>query len=217
MVKPLLWMRAIRDAKPTTARGYVLLCLALRMNADGFGYASTRQLADDAEVSFSTVERATRWAREREFLERTRKGSRRGDGKALASEWLLTVPVDRSSQPVTGDGFTTTEAVTGDGLSDSQPVTSDSQPVTGASQPVTGVTPEVYLPRGLSSKSVRDLADSWALDSDKPAEPARMNGFGKRHNFKDDPWNIGYCQHCKLPANNRRAHTNPRTDWMRDV
>jgi hypothetical protein len=100
-VKPLLWMRAIRDAQPgfRGKRLPVLWALALRMGPNGQGFASHHVLAVDADVSEHTARRSTREARDRGYLDQTRRGGRRGTGVVMASEWALTEP----SQPVTGD------------------------------------------------------------------------------------------------------------------
>lgn len=119
MTRPLVWMRAVRDARPkaTVDRLAVLWALALRMRADGAGYASVRTLADDVAVCERTARRATDWARECDYLNRTRRGHRLGDGRVVASEWQLTVPVEAESQPDPRDG-----------LSESQPDNAESQP-----------------------------------------------------------------------------------------
>lgn len=134
-MKPLVWMRLVRDAGPTVARLAVLLCLALRMRPDGTGYASTRQLADDASVSLDTVKRATKWGRETSHLEQTRRGHRLGSGETVASEWRLTAP----AQPVTRAPLNDSQGGTPDTLSDSQGGREQSQ---GG----TGVSPEVFSP-----------------------------------------------------------------------
>jgi hypothetical protein len=112
---PLAWMRAIRDAKATTSTKAVLLMLALRMRPDGAGFVSTRQLAVDASVSHSTVERATRWAREHRLLIQTRRGGRLGDGRVRASEWQLSTRQAGRTEPVLNPS-----AVTGRGESQRQ-------------------------------------------------------------------------------------------------
>jgi hypothetical protein len=117
---PLVWMRAIREVAPSRSAEHVLWALALRLDADGTGFASIRQLADDTRMSQETVLRATRWARSAGYLEQTKRGHRKGDGRTVASEWLLL-----NVSLVTGRG---------------------SQPVTPASQPVTREAPEVSIP-----------------------------------------------------------------------
>jgi hypothetical protein len=98
-VKPLLWMRAIRDAEPgfRGKRLPVLWALALRMGPNGQGFASHHVLAVDADVSEHTARRSTREARDRGYLDQTRRGGRRGTGVVMASEWALIEP----SQPAT--------------------------------------------------------------------------------------------------------------------
>lgn len=110
-VRPLAWMRAVRDAVPrfTRTRREVLLMLGLRMSANGTGFASGRQLGADADVGERTAERATADARRRGYLNRTRRGHRLGNGTVIASEWELTMPVDNSTQPDTRDGLTASQ------------------------------------------------------------------------------------------------------------
>jgi hypothetical protein len=124
-VKPLLWMRAIRRlVGKTPKRLAVLDSLALRMNADGAGFASTRQLADDSAASHSTVVRATKWARDEAHLVQVQRGHRLGNGRTMATRWQVTAP----SQHVTSDTL------------------SESQHVSTASQHVTREAPEVCNP-----------------------------------------------------------------------
>jgi hypothetical protein len=75
-------MRAVRDAdpKPPAAQLRVLWALALRMSVDGAGYASERQLADDAGAGGRTVRNAVRWAIGAGYLNRTRREYRLSDG-----------------------------------------------------------------------------------------------------------------------------------------
>jgi hypothetical protein len=100
VTSPLIWMRAVRDHVPkppaNSSRLLVMVCLALRMRADGAGFASQRQLADDATVSEATVRRHLQWGRETGFVERTRRGHRIDEKTVIASEYRLT-------QPLTGD------------------------------------------------------------------------------------------------------------------
>lgn len=100
-MRPLPWMKAVRDhpQRPPSAQRDVLFCLALRLDwKTGEGFASTGQLAADADVDERTVRRATGWARKAAMLVQKRRGHRTGDGGTLASEWRLTMP-----QPDTGD------------------------------------------------------------------------------------------------------------------
>ena len=186
-VKPLEWMRAVRDSSEfTTARLAVLLSLALRMRSDGAGYASQLQLADDAGVSESTARKALRQARDRGYLEQTRRGHRVTDGTALASEYLLKTPPqpvtpDRlgQSQPVTPDRLEQSQPVISDRLGRSQPVTSATQPVTSATQPVTsdrprGLHPEVFTPENVDDGAV--IADRLAHELGIPLDVAAVAG-----------------------------------------
>jgi hypothetical protein len=112
MIEP--WLKAIRDhpERPSTAQCHVLTQLALRLDwRTGTGFASERQLAADAEVTGSTVRRATRWARDHGLLKEVARGHRLGDGRTRATEWALIstghqCAVDNDSQPVS-DPFST--------------------------------------------------------------------------------------------------------------
>src|SRR5262245_12764434 len=85
---------------------HVLHCLALRMNwMTGRGFASTSQLADDADASRSTVIRSTKWAVTSALLLQTRRGGRLGNGQVAASEWQL-IARGHTPQGVTGDTLT---------------------------------------------------------------------------------------------------------------
>jgi hypothetical protein len=102
------WLVAIRDhpQRPPALQRHVLTCLGLRMDwSTGRGFASAEQLAADADAEERTVRRATAWARSEPagLLLRTRRGHRLGNGQSVSSEWQLTLPVDKSSQPDTGD------------------------------------------------------------------------------------------------------------------
>src|ERR1039457_213570 len=71
------WLVAIRDhpQRPPAMQRYVLTVLALRLDwKTGAGFASTAQLAADADVTPPTVKRATSWARKAELLLQTRRG-----------------------------------------------------------------------------------------------------------------------------------------------
>jgi hypothetical protein len=168
-MKPLVWMRLVRDAGPTVARLAVLLCLALRMRPDGTGYASTRQLADDASVSLDTVKRATKWGRETSHLEQTRRGHRLGSGETVASEWRLTAP----AQPVTRAPLNDSQGGTPDTLSDSQGGREQSQ---GG----TGVSPEVFSPEFIPSKTSPVPNGSAPVDADGGREQHRNEPNARR-------------------------------------
>jgi hypothetical protein len=135
-VQPLIWMRAVRDHLPkppaNSSRLLVLVCLALRMHPGGTGFASQRQLADDATVSESTVRRHLRWGRETGYVEQTRRGHRIDENTVIASEYRLT-------QPVTGDLLAGDPTGQVDRPNRSSPGT---QPVTG-DRP-RGLLPEVF-------------------------------------------------------------------------
>ena len=158
-VRPLKWMAAVRDHpdRPPPEQCLVLDRLALRVDwKTGKGFASAAELAGDADVGERTVRRATAWARKHGLLIMGKRGHRRGDGSAKATDWVLCLP----SQPVTGDLLT--DSSTGHGrpverISTGQSrrlnrTIATSQPVCGAapSRPVTPrpVTPE---PTGATS------------------------------------------------------------------
>ena len=122
MTRPLAWMTAIRDhpKRPTPAQHLILNCLALRLDWEtGAGFASVRQLTDDAGVNEKTVRRATTWARDNGFLTRTRRGHRINAETVIASSWRLTIP--GQTQGVTDDTLAETQPDTGDRLGQSQP------------------------------------------------------------------------------------------------
>jgi hypothetical protein len=101
VTRVLEWMAALRDhpKRPSSMQRQVLEMLALRLDwKTGRGFASTGQLADDADVDERTVRRATGWARGADMLIQTRRGHRLGDGRTVASEWRLVIP-----QPDSGD------------------------------------------------------------------------------------------------------------------
>jgi hypothetical protein len=100
------WLVAIRDhpGRPPAVQRLVLHCLALRMNWEtGAGFASTAQLAADADASRPTVKRATSWAKQAELLLQTRRGHRLGNGQVAASEWKLTQRL--TPEPLTSQGL----------------------------------------------------------------------------------------------------------------
>lgn len=134
---PIVWLRVIRDAVPgyTDAGHRVLTALALRMSKDGRGYAAISTLAADTGKGQATVRRATQEAQRRGHLAQTRRGHRLGDGRTVANEWELTGP-----QPLTGE------------------LLSESQPLTGVSQPLTG-----EHPRGLRSKRSKQAASAKSI------------------------------------------------------
>ena len=104
-IKPLVWMRAIRDDPrcTTVARLAVLWALALRMRADGSGYASAQMLMGDTEVCKRTVMYALAWARRSAYLDQTRRGHRLGSGQVIASEWQLSIPESQGARDCTLD------------------------------------------------------------------------------------------------------------------
>jgi hypothetical protein len=138
-MKPLLWMRAVRDlGELPAARLAVLFCLALRMDARGSGFAATRTLEDDAKVSRATVKRATKWARDGDWLVQVQRGHRITSGRAVASRWQLTTP---------------TQGLTSDTLAQTQGLTTPTQGLTREPQEV--LTQEISNPPSASSNGSR--------------------------------------------------------------
>lgn len=100
MTRPMEWLAALRDHpdRPPVTQRMVLVSLAQRMDwSTGCGYASTGTLAADADCAERTVRSATGWARGQSMLKQTRRGHRRGDGRVIASEWALCLPVSTGS------------------------------------------------------------------------------------------------------------------------
>jgi hypothetical protein len=124
--------------------------LALRMDwGTGRGFASARQIGEDADVSEPTVRRATRWGRDNELLLQTRRGHRISNELVIASEWQLTMPVDlrivdNSSQPLTGDRLgkpTDQNGRPNRSIGPTQPITTDAPSRTVSSRTVTSAGP----------------------------------------------------------------------------
>ncbi len=191
-VKPLEWMRSLRDSGEFTGGPLnVLLMLALRMRKDGTGFASQRQLAEDAGVSESTVKRALKTAREsgsREsgWVEQTRRGHRLTDGAAVASEYRLLDP----TQPATGD--TLDPEPTGHGCdvgNGSQQVISEANRSSVHRQQVTGDPPRGLLPEVLPTRV--PLLGSGSTDVDREATDGDVENLavtihGRRSNISED-------------------------------
>jgi hypothetical protein len=159
--RPVVWMRAVRDAAPrfTTSRLTVLLCLALRMHKSGVGFASARILGEDASVAERTARRATDEACSRGYLNRTRRGHRLGNGSAIASEWKLIVPGEATPQPDTGVRLSETSTGQSEHLNR-----------TGATpQPDTGVRPRGPLQEVFSKqpREVQIVIDKTDADEDE--------------------------------------------------
>jgi hypothetical protein len=155
------WLVAIRDhpERPAAAQHLVLHMLALRMDwQTGCGYASVRQLGQDAAASERTVRRGIGWARDTGFLLRTRRGHRLGSGQVVASEWRLTAPVDKSAQPATGDRLGIS---TGQNGNLNRPM--------GALQPVSGAPPSGTRSSGTSASR---RAQRFEDQAPTPAPPA---------------------------------------------
>ena len=107
VTRPLEWLATVRD-HPKRPGGRskcfeILTMLALRLDwSTGAGFASVRELADDARACERTVKSATGWARTNDLLLLTRRGHYVSPGRTVASEWRLTMPVDNPSQGATG-------------------------------------------------------------------------------------------------------------------
>ncbi len=103
-----LWLVAVRDhpERPAAVQRMVLWSLALRLDwATGCGYASSAQLAGDADACERTVRYATRWGRDHGLLVMTRRGHYVSADRRVASEWRLTQPATDcllESQPANG-------------------------------------------------------------------------------------------------------------------
>jgi hypothetical protein len=90
----------------------VLVSLAQRMDwSTGCGYASSGQLAEDADCTDRTVRSATAWARKAAMLVQTRRGHRITADRVIASEWRLRLP-DEADEP-TGSGTPVGQEPTG--------------------------------------------------------------------------------------------------------
>jgi len=186
-VKPLEWMRAVRDALPKpgprSSRLVVLFCLALRMRPDGTGFCSQPQLAEDAEVHATTVRRHLTWARDTGYLVRTRRGHRLGNGTKIASEYAL-------SQPSTGALLSTasTEQMAGLNRAD------------GGSQPSTGARP-----RGLTSRGPHPSARAPATNG-QPSDPRGAVDEMDWAMTEDRRVGLVECRHCERPSRSAGTH-----------
>lgn len=187
-VRPIVWMRAVRDAVPrfTSARQQVLWALGLRMDANGTGFASMSRLADDASVDPRTARRATTDARGRGYLVQTRRGHRIDGATVVASEWALAVP----SQPDTGAGLSQTQGDTGV-LLGADPRGQKTKPK-GTEMPTQGDTR--VPPRGLHqevshhqsprarTRAESLIADTGATDDEIEIILKKINGNGAVRN-----------------------------------
>lgn len=163
-VKPIVWMRALRDDPSVIGtRLAVLWALGLRVRKDGTGWAPQRRLAADVGVSERTVRRVLKWAEAAGVVEQTSRGHRRGDGVVRASEYRLLLP----SLPDTGDRLRD-ERRAGDrgGDAPSLPDNDGSLPDNSEPQPDTGVHPRGQGFKGSGSTSVPPFGGSPAGDRD---------------------------------------------------
>jgi hypothetical protein len=154
------WLAAIRDDpdRPPADQVLVLAMLALRMDwKTGAGATTGWQLAADADAADRTVRRATAWAREHGYAERTRRGHRLGNGQVAFSEWEL-------SQPATRDGLTSPQPATRDGLRKGPqpaktPVSTGHQSSTNQETPISSTKPPRRTPRTGSKGRAAATAD----------------------------------------------------------
>jgi hypothetical protein len=192
----MVWMAAVRDHpdRPPMLQSHVLTMLALRLDwSTGRGFASTAQLAADADCSPPTVKRATGWGRTAGMLVQARRGHRRGDGTTVASEWQLELPVtgmpvDNSSQRLTGD---TLNAISRDQPPSLNGSAAPSQRLTGdpPSRPVTSrPSPSA---RGTAADIIRSAFpgatddEIQAITEDRTAKGARSAEAVIRHELAE--------------------------------
>jgi hypothetical protein len=88
------WQRALREDHDVTGNTLlVLLVLATYFDGKGSGFASIRQLAAGTGLGESTVRRHLTQAIGDGWLDRTKRGARAGNGRALASTYETTQPL----------------------------------------------------------------------------------------------------------------------------
>jgi hypothetical protein len=171
-------MTAVRDhpERPSLAQCHVLDRLALRMDwQTGSGFASVSQLAADAGCAERNVRNAITWARNHDLLTRTRRGHRRGDGTAIASEWCLTLPVNDTFSTGTGMPVETISTGTNGHLN------RHGEP----SQPARTAPPSrTSSSRTSSSARRRDRAESADAGADEPATPRCLVCGGYDHDTR---------------------------------
>lgn len=82
-------------ARPPAPQRDVLTALAVQFMdwGTGTGRASIEMLTGFTRHTRSTVQRALRWACDALLLVRTVRGHRLGNGKVIASEWRLQLPL----------------------------------------------------------------------------------------------------------------------------
>ena len=102
------WERALRKADVPATRKLVLLTLSSFANKNGEARPSQEKIAEASGLSVRAVGGHVREALNEGWLVRTRKGRGAGENrrKALASEYLLTIPVptdNRHHVPVDSD------------------------------------------------------------------------------------------------------------------
>lgn len=147
------WERALRRADLPATRKHVLMTLSTFANKAGEARPSQETIAEAAGLSVRAVGGHVRAALDDGWIVRTRKGRGAGDnrGKAMASEYLLTIPVstvNRHEVPV-----------------DSPEVNRNDVPAESESQPA----PE----RGVNRHEVPTFSTRNILPSHSPVENAR--------------------------------------------
>ena len=99
-----LWLRAIGSVKGQRQH-FLLVVGAIFLGPDGTGYASAAAVADFLGWGQSTVRRYFAWACDEGWLVRTSRGHRRWDGRRVASEYQMSLPLTyvsgREAQPLT--------------------------------------------------------------------------------------------------------------------
>lgn len=102
------WWQQVRN-DPRVIKDWLAVALLISTEARRDGtraLMSQEQLAEDLGVSVPTVERRIRELKEFGYLEVAERGGRRGDGKAMANKYNLSLPITQmmgsdESQPIT--------------------------------------------------------------------------------------------------------------------
>lgn len=98
--RPLEWMQQLPAPSSDLPHKQCLVLhrLALAMGRDGTGWVTLERLADEAEVGYSTAQRAAEWAMANGWLDRTARGHRITADRRAASTYRLTLPSGPSSR-----------------------------------------------------------------------------------------------------------------------
>ncbi len=149
-VSRTMWTRALRESEIERSDLLVLLDLGTYMNGDGDGaYPSVATIAADTGLAEGSVRRSITKARGAGWLERTRRGGRRGDGSVVSSSYRATIPTahgcavdDTSAQPcAVEDGPNRAPTTPQPRMSEPQPRTHARQGVPGREIPQEGDAP----------------------------------------------------------------------------